>query len=299
MADLLLIIFSFFTSEELFSLNGLFYQVKPWHVLAMYSIVTLTIPWYLGYIFARNKPYYSKIFMKITLWLFIVMVLMILVNLMRLVFQLDAIEEQFKNDINGFMAAFALFLLIIGPMMCISGAVTGQEELEEIINPGKKKTFEKNNVMTVFIILIISIAVMLYIFGVFPKDYGILAVFCGFFGGPLVAIVTYGLFLGLIKLLNNIGIYPYLKMIAQNSFPFFIIAVLVFWSGMAIYFMQRDFGNGYGQLSMGGMLFSVFVSGLIPFRILMMFNAPLRVTNIVIGILSLAYFLFQMMNMIR
>lgn len=294
-ADILLIVFGVFTSNELFSDTGIFYQIESWQTLILYSAVTIIIPWYMGYIYVRNQAFYPKLFMKITLWVFILMMLMILVNLVRMVIEMDDIEDKFMQGPDGFMAVFAMFLLVMGPMCSIGGAARADEELTS--EPGTLKGYDAERTATTgaFTIMLLAIAIMIYIIGLFPADStGFLAVLCGFFGGPLGAILVFGLYMGLLKLLDKIGIYKYLKLITQHSAPFLIVAVLVFWSGVAIHFMQHDFGDGSGKISLGGMLFSVFVSGLIPFRIVMMFNAPLRLINIIIGILSLSYFFVQL-----
>jgi len=295
-ADILLLVFSFFISHELFSERGLFVRLQPWHISAMYSIVTLTVPWYLGYLYVHNKSYYEKGIMKLLLWLFCIMVVMILINLIRLVFKMEGImDPEFMNNPTGFTAVFSMFLLVIGPMMSIGGGMAADDEKDEIKNGPTKFDPSNASVTGVFAILIIAIAAMIYIIGQFGEGAGGWVVIVGFLGGPLVAVIVYGIFLKLIMLLDGLGIYQYLKLFATNSFPFFIIAVLVFWSGVAVHFMMEDFANSAGRLSRGGMLFALCVSGLIPFRIFMMFNAPLRLINIIIGICTVAYFIIQMM----
>jgi hypothetical protein len=60
--------------------------------------------------------------------------------------------------------------------------------------------------------------------------------------------------------------------------------------------MHGDFGNASGKISKGAMLFTVIVSGLVPFRIIMLFNAPLRLSNMIMGGISLSYFFWQMFS---
>ena len=116
---------------------------------------------------------------------------------------------------------------------------------------------------------------------------------------PLSACIVYGLFIGILSLLNKFGLYKYFKFIAINLFPFFIIVVLVFWSGVALHFMQNDFADANGKLSLSGMLFSVCISGLVPYRLVMLFNAPLRLSNIFFGTITLIYFFWQMSGILR
>lgn len=296
LADLLLIVFSFFVSHELFSETGVFESLDPWQISAMYCVVVLTLPWYLGYVYVRNSAHYNKVVMKVFLWIFILMVLMILVYLIRLVVN-GNFEE--SNDLSGpdeFTTGFAMFLLVLGPMMCMGGVASAQQSFAPEGSDAKK--FDPNNMMGTgaLLMIVMAIAFMVYFAGLFPADSNWGAVLA-YIGGPFASVLVFLLFLGFLHLLDKIGIYKYLAIIAQNSFPFFITTVLVFWSGVAIHFMQTDFTNESGELSKGGMLFSIFVSGLVPFRIIMMFNAPLRIVNIGIGILALAYFFFQMVGL--
>ena len=100
--------------------------------------------------------------------------------------------------------------------------------------------------------------------------------------------------MGFLSLLDKIGLYKYLVIIAKTTFPFFIISVLVFWSGVIIHFMKTDFTNTDGNLSAGAIIFSVCVSGLIPYRIIGMLNPPWRLSNIIIGLLSMTWFFYKM-----
>lgn len=298
-ADLLLIVFSFFVSHELFSASGVFQSLQSWQISAMYCIVVLTLPWYLGYIYVRNAAHYAKGVMKIFLWTFILMVLMILIYLIRLVVNGNLEESVDLSGPDEFTAAFSMFLLVLGPMMCMGGAASAKNSFSP--EGSKSGKFDPNNMMATGALFMIvgAIAFMIYFTGLFPPDSGGWVAVVAYLGGPFASVIVFGIFLGFLHLLDRIGIYKYFAIIAQNSFPFFITAVLVFWSGIAIHFMKTDFTNPEGGLSMAGMLFSVCVSGLIPFRIIMMFNAPLRIVNIVIGIFTLTYFLWQMMGLVN
>ncbi len=292
LADILLIAFGSLVSDQLFSNDGLFYQLPTWQIIAMYCIVVLTLPWYLGYLYERNSNFYSKGFMKLALVVFGLIILTVLIHLIRLVLASDWMTENFSG-INAFMAVFAMFLLILGPMMCMAGAASASASLK---TEGETEEFElgSTSLTGAFFIIILAIALMIFIIGLFPEDSGFWVVVLGYIGGPIIAVIVFCLFLGFLNWLNKIGIYKYLAKFAKNTFPFFIISVLVFWTGVAIHFMINDFGDAGGKISTSGMLFSVFASGLVPFRIIMLFNAPIRIGNIIIGILSLGYFMFQM-----
>ena len=291
--DALFVFFSFFISGEFFSDNGIFFKMKPWQITALYCAVTLTLPYYLGYIYTRNSVYFSKRVMKIMLWTFVVMLLMVLVYLMRIILQTSDIAEP-GHDKNGFFGVFGVFLIVLGPMMCMGGAATAHNEFSK--QDGKEIEFkpENANVTGALLILVLAIGFMIFILGMFPGNSSFGVVLLAYIGGPVAAIITCLLLVGFLSLLNKIGIYKYLALIAKNTFPFFIICILVFWSGVAMHFMISDFGNTGGKLSWNAIIFSICVSGLVPFRIISMLNPPWRISNIIIGICTLIYFFWKL-----
>ncbi|MFL5762854.1 MAG: hypothetical protein ACJ77K_02860 [Bacteroidia bacterium] len=297
LADIVLILFSFFAGNQLFSKEGLFFHVQPWQNVAMYSIVTLTVPWYLGYIYVRNSAYYGSNVMRLFRWTFVLMTIMILIHLVRLVFLNDIMGDH-PTGPNGFTAVFAVFLLVLGPMMCMGGALQARNEFSEAGEDHNRfDAYKMGESSGAFIMIVLGVAFMIYFLGVLPQDSGPWVVVVAFLGGPLAAVIVFALFVLLMQLLDKIGAYKYLRLLALYTFPFFIISVLVFWSGVAIYFLHNDFGNAGGKISKGAMLFTVCISGLVPFRVIMLFNAPVRLSNLVMGFASLGYFFFQMIQM--
>lgn len=295
--DILLFVFSVFVSDTFFSPEGLFNSLKQWQTVAMYCVVILTLPYYLGYLYVKSSVFYSKPVMKLFQWLFIIMVAMVLVNLVRLMTKLDLTDFQ-PSDVNGFMGIFSLFMIVLGPMMCIGGASAARSEM---IDPGaeKRDKFNSEKFVTIgaLFMIVMGIGFMIYFMGLLPKEAG-WSVIVAFFAGPIAAVIVYGLFIAFLTLLDKIGVYKYLAFVAKNTFPAFIISVLVFWAGVAIYFMKNDFGGADGKLSAGGVIFSVCLSGLVPFRLVLMFNPPWRIVNIISGIISLTWFLCTLLTLI-
>lgn len=294
LCDILLIIFSFFVSDELFSNSGLFIGLKSWQIIAMYCVVVLTLPWYLGYIYGRNSAFYRPEIIKIFRWVFILMTIMVLVYLVRLLFSTGWEDMENMKGIDEFMGAFAIFLLVLGPMMCLGGAASAYQSFSPDGDESKKFNPDKSANTWALLMLVLAIAFMIYFTGAFQEKAGDWIIIVAYLGGPIAAVLVFAAFILFLTLLEKIGLYRYLAIIAQNTFPLFIISVLVFWSGIAIHFMISDFGDAEGKISTSAMIFSVLASGLVPFRIIMLFNAPIRMTNIIIGILSLGYFMVQM-----
>jgi hypothetical protein len=231
--------------------------------------------------------------MKFFLWLFIIMTLMILIYMMRLMYGMGDVDE-FKNDETGFFAVFATFLLVLGPMMCIGGAATAYSEFSKQKDGVTKFDMERNSTVVALLILVLAIGFMIYFIGLMPQEYSGLAAVIGMFAGPLAAVIVLALIVGFFNLLSMLGIYKYLVLFAKNTFPLFIVSILVFWSGVSLHFMRSDFAGSGGHLSWGAIWFSIIISGLLPFRIITMFNPPWRISHIIIGILSTGYFIFRL-----
>jgi hypothetical protein len=294
-ADILLVVFAFLISDELFSGTGIFLQLENWQVAAMYGVVVLMLPWYLGFVYVRNSAFYGKKTMRVFLWTFILMTLMILVALIRLVISTDWAPTGGAEDEAEFTGAFSVFLLVLGPMMCFGGANAAYQSFSSEGDDAKKFRPDRFATSGALLVIVLAVAFMIYFIG--ESGDSAWAVIGAFIGGPLAAVIVYGLFLGLLSMLDNWGLYRRLSVLAQNLFPFLVTAVLVFWAGVAIHFMRSDFQAPQG-LSTAEMLFSITVSGLVPFRIVMLFNAPLRIVNIVIGLISLAFFMGQMYGLV-
>jgi hypothetical protein len=292
--DGLFILFSFLISGQFFSEGGLFDSLKKWQILAMYCAVAITMPYYLGYIYSRNSAYFSKSALKLQLWIFIIITLVVLINLMRLVFELGDVENV-GNDENGFFAVFAVFMLVLGPMTSIAGSMQAYSEYTDEPEDDTKFNLESDRygALAAFAILILAVAFMIYFIGLFGSKIGGWAAVLSMFGGCFAAVIVLGIFMSVMKFLSKIGVYKYIAITAKKSFPFFIVAILVFWSGVNLHFMHADFANSSGKVPAGAVFWTVISSGLIPFRLVMMFSPPWRLSNILLGLASMIWFFYS------
>jgi hypothetical protein len=290
--DIILIAFSFIVSDQFFAPGGAFDGLKTWQILALYCAVLVMLPYFLGYIYVRNSAYFSKDIMKVQRGVFIIITFMVIVNLIRLVLNIEDFED-LKNDENSFFALFGMFMIVLGPMMCIVGAMQAEAEFTK-----SKEDIEKFNSEDVaekgaMFVLIMAIGFMIYFIGFFSKEDSGWGVIVCMLLGPLAAVIVYGIFLAILTLLSWMGFYKYLVIFSRNLSPFVIITILVFWSGVTLHFMHRDFASADGKVPLVAVLFSVILSGLIPFRLIMMFNPPWRLSNILIGTASLIWFFYS------
>lgn len=290
--DAILITFSFIVSDQFFAPGGMFDGFKTWQILALYCAVLVMLPYFLGYIYVRNSAYFSKPAMRLQQWIFIIITLMVIVNLIRLVLNIEDVEN-LKNDENAFFAVFGMFMIVLGPMMSMVGVFQAEEEFsrgEESIEEFNANHFAGKGAM---FILILAIGFMVYFIGFFDKENSGWGAVLSMFLGPLAAVIVMGIFMAILTFLSKIGIYKYLVVFTKNLSPFMIIIILVFWSGVTMHFMYRDFSNANGQVPKTAVLLSVILSGLVPFRLIMMFSPPWRLSNILIGIAAMTWFFYS------
>lgn len=292
--DLLLLVFAFLFSESFFAPGGLFHRLEQWQVLALFCVVVLTMPYQFGYLYEKFSEYFPKGIMKVILWVFILIVFMTLVNLVRLTLAIEDIENPKHNE-SGFFAVFAMFMLVLGPMTCIAGAVQASSDAKA--ENSNEFNFERFGAIGAFGMIILAIVFMIIFIGMLPEKYSGWAAVVGMFLGPLAAVLVLLIFMLFMKFLSSVGLYKYLAFFAQNMVPFFVISVLVFWSGVTLHFMYNDFSDINGKISFGALLFSILISGLFPFRIITMLAPPLRITHLVIGSVTLIVFLFSMFGL--
>jgi hypothetical protein len=289
LADAAIILYAFFFSGYLFKDVNILTAVKPWQLLGLYTIVVLILPWYLGYLYAHFEAFYSKTFCKIILWIFILIVLATLGYLLAVCMSIPWTEEGKTDKITENFAMFSLFLLVLGPMMALGGVTAGQDDFAK--HSGK---FDPENPSVTSVILIIVCAIGFLVWGMsfqLVKDHIILFILV-YLGCSIPAILLYLAYIKLMVLLDKWGVYESLTSFASYSFPFFIVSVLIFWNGIGMHVILNIVGSN--GISFRGLITSLVITGVIPFRLIMLLTPPLRLINIVIGIAAFVLFIVSL-----
>ena len=290
-ADAGLIVFAIFFSRYCFRDVDILHTLKPWQLMALYAVVVLTMPWYLGYMYAIFDEYYNKYVMRAILCIFIVIVLVVLIYMMRIMFSLNWLSDEGvspKNNITDITGIFSLFLLVLGPMMSIGGVVAGQDDAR---NERKTEPAEASPTMALLIVAM-AIAFLVWWASYPAVQNNVFLFILVFLGACVAAVAVWGIFYAFTYLLRKIGIYSFLSRIASLLFPFFIISILVLWSDIDQHFILRDFGFN-GHMSLKGAIFTLTVAGFIPFRLIMLFQPPLRFINFAIGIAAFLFYMYS------
>jgi len=288
-ADAGLILFSIFFSRYCFRDVDILHSLRPWQFMSIYAIVVLTLPWYLGYIYAFFEEYYGKVMMRIILITFIIIVLVVLIYMIRIMFSLHWMDDDAKPDqMENIMGMFSLFLLVLGPMMCIGGFVAGKDDSE----PAKKASDNDASPTAALMIIVLAIAFLVW-WSSYPavQNHGWLEILI-FFGSSFAAVIVFGIYLAIVTFLKKMGVYAYLSKFAATMFPVFIVCILVLWSDIDQHFIMEDFGNG-GQMSLKYAILTLSIAGFIPFRLIMLFQPPLRFINMAIGIGAFLFYMYS------
>lgn len=289
-ADAGVILFSIFFSRYLFKEADILHALKPWEIMGLYAVVVLTLPWYLGYMYAIYEEYYSKFVMRTIMVVFIIIVLFVLVYMVRIMFSSGQMDDNAPADtITTTTDIFSLFLLVLGPMMSIGGLVAGKDDCDTI---RKKDTDDDASPTAALLILVLAIAFLAWWVSIpAVQNHGWLALLA-YLGCAFPAVIVYGLFLWFKSFLRKMGVYHSLARLAGYLFPFFIIVILILWSDIGQHFIIMDFGNG-GKMSFKYLLLSLSIAGFIPFRAILLFQPPLRLINIAIGIGAFIFYLYS------
>jgi hypothetical protein len=243
LVDIVLILFSFYASHILFSKTGIFFFLSSSQIATLYLILVLTLPWQLGYTYAKNSEYYSKPVMHIFLCVLIFMVLSIMIMVLRLVFPGNGYEGDSLTTIG-----WLTFLFVaIGSLSPFGGAYSYSARADYTRNEEGSLEFDIEiitNPRSAYLVIILTIILLVNFIKLIGPGSGLLFVL-SFLGSPVLAMLGVAIFNYLLVLLDKMGVYRYLVVLARNVFPLFIITVLVFWSGTTMYSFQVCCLSGY------------------------------------------------------
>lgn len=291
-ADLAFILFGIVLSHDYFSYHYFFTEISPKKLLALYLVVVVTICWYMGFVFARYNVYYNTTINKLARWILTIAGLTLLGYLLAII--LPIFDEQAVQDASvEHFGMFAIFMLVLGPLFGLGGYLTARRAIQfEATGKLQEKDFgDGESLYVILIFLFVAVAALVY--GTqtdFVQHSSVQGLWIAlvFIGAVIVGAIAIGILMGIKKLLVKIGLYYRLAFIFETVFPFIIISSLIFWNEM-----QRHYLSG---LSPAGYLGVLFFTGILPFRILLIFNPPLRIFNLIIGTGSFLFFMWSLLQ---
>jgi hypothetical protein len=286
--DCAFIIFGIAFTQDLFGESGIFTSMSPRFLLGMYLVTVISVSWFMGFILSRFVVYYNRAINLTARWIFALAGITLLIYLMAMVFPLIP-EDGSGTKSDETFSMFATFMLVLGPFFGIGGYMTGSRIVKAKKN---NKTIQEQGgademFYGVMIGLLAAVGFLVYMCQtefVQTSSVSFVWITLIMLGSGFVAALVIGLLMMIKRALVSIGLFYKIAFILETSFPFIIISSLIFWNEV-----QKHFLSG---LSPTGMIGILFFSGIIPFRVALIFNPPLRFINLIIGIASLTFYIF-------
>lgn len=261
---------------------------SPTEIILMFLAVICVVPWYMGYLFQYFQSY-SKTFQLIIKWTFGIIILALVIFLV--ISFMPLIEEKKEpTSAENFIMAFGMFFLVLGPMMIIGGYVDGQS-----IDSSRDRTKPYlNPAYTVVMgIVTLSILYLILIVGWFDPHWegnvSFLVILLAFFLGPLAAILTFLPIIIFGKWLAKVDTLRVLPHLVFFALPIITFNVMIWWNDIVLFNLSGLWQNGHP--SVGQIIWSMILAGIIPFRIIMLLKPPFKWTGLFFGLIAIGLYI--------
>ena len=285
--DFAFILFGIILSRGYFS-NYFFTEISPTKLLALYLFVVIAVSWYMGFILGRYTIYYNETLNKMARWILGIAGITLLGYLMAIIITMVDDRNQVVDKSAEHFGMFATFMLVIGPLFGIGGYMTAQRAIKFEATGILEKEDDGEMMYVGLICMLVSVAFLVYVSQlnfVQQSSASFIWFIFIFIGAALAGVVAFLIMKAIKWFLVLIGLYYRLAFIFETAFPFVIISALIFWNEM-----QRHYLSGLSPTTFLGVL---FFTGILPFRMMLVFNPPLRAINLLIGIASFAFYIWS------
>lgn len=293
-ADILILLFALYT---FFSGNGkqTSILINPKDPSEQFLIVISVIPWYLGYLL-HHFEIFPKILRRLLQWTTALITLAMIVFLIIFLFPL--IDQDQNDPYSIFLISFGSFMMVLGPMMMMSGYLDAP-----FIDQNSTTSYSKNWPVVTFTMLLITLAIlfMILIIGYFDPtwqgnaSFGV--VMLGYLGGPLLAILVAVPFILIATYLEKIDRHKIIPSLFRYGIPAICFFYLLKWNDLILSKFIVDFGFGHFKPSYA--FLTLIISGIIPFRILILIKPPFSLLSLIIGITSIGLYYFGIISSFR
>lgn len=305
--DLLLIIFSASVSRYLFNDMDIIHHWPSWQLQALYAITMFIVPWYMGYQYGIISGYYKQAITIILLPILVLTILAMDIYMFRILLSvMGAMDKDKASFITGIVS---IFIMIIGPVMGIAGYSESKKVLNE--NDASKgassytswrddllmiSSIKDLPVAALCIVIMMSVALMTWLGSyVVVKDHFILVLLV-FIGSVVVACGIFLYFNWLRFRLRKTTFFNPVINLCAKFIPLIIVALLAVWVGIELSFIRDDLGQS-GKISAITLLWILLVTGILPYRVIMLFNPPFKWINFFTGLIALTYFIIKMIQL--
>jgi len=275
--DLLLYLLFFIFNSIVQKGKGLAESMSIWLILLVLISIILLIPWYLGVL---CKTYSKKVFSK---WgLRFIYSIGLTLSFILTIYPPYMISLTKKHE--DFFIIYIFIFIIFGLPAIVLGWTSGLSYKDNIDNPKKSSRGLSDFFNIIFLIL-----------GPFAGFIGIFMY--AFEGISITAIILIIIFISFIINTNSqseIANYFKSKNIRYYIFPFILCLSLVF-----IHEIILDINFSLNETNWKNSLIVLFVSGLLPTRMLMLFSPPIKKINFIMGVISIILIIYDYVLIIK
>lgn len=261
--------------------------------IVQFIAVTCLVPWYMGYLLHHfdSYPRSVRLFFQWAFGIIIVaLIAFLMVNLMPL-FN----EDKEPTGIELFLVSFGMFFIVLGPLM-ILGGVSDAQGLDEAHDLSKPIVWP----IVTFTMIILTLAVfyMILIMGFFDPTWSgngsFWMIIVAFLGGPLLSIISVLPFALLGNLIEKYDQYRIVLRIIAFAIPAMTFYSLIWWNNIVLFDMSSTWIEG--KPSPQQVIFSMVLSGIIPFRVIMLFKPPFKWLSLVVGLICIGIYVAGVMH---
>lgn len=268
--------------------------IEDQHItIVQFLAVTCLVPWYMGYLL-HHFDSYSRFVRLFFQWAFAIIIVALIAFLVVNLIPLFN-EDKDPTGIELFLVSFGMFFMVLGPLM-ILGGVSDAQGLDEAHDLSKPIVWP----IVTFTMIILTLAVfyMILIMGFFDPTWSgngsFWMVIVAFLGGPLLSIVTILPFALLGKVIEKYDHYRILLRVIAFIIPAMTFYSLLWWNDIVLFDMSSTWNDG--KPSPQQVIFSMVLSGIIPFRIIMLFKPPFKWLSLAVGLVCIAVYVAGVMH---
>ncbi|MEK6795225.1 MAG: hypothetical protein AABZ39_10635 [Spirochaetota bacterium] len=242
--------------------------------LTAYLLVSFCLPFYMSRMFSRYEAVKSVLVKRIIVGVYVVTAIMTFMSATgTMIF-----DAERTDHVSMFIVCMAGVLLIMGG---ITGFITIPQKNDT------KKSEDKGAVGIVIVGLILTTAFMFYLMIFKPflpasmKYLDGFYVIAAFIAAPLAGVIFMVILLNLKSLLIRVRLYGSLAKFMQFLFPVMIAGSLLLFNNSMLALIGRFLDLGHA--SPLSIVIALIITGVIPFRLALLFAPPVRAANALTG----------------
>lgn len=255
----------------------------------LFLIIISIVPWYMGYLLHYFQGY-PKTIRLIFQWVYALIILALLVFFVINFMSITDIEKN-PNQFQSFLIGFGMFFLVLGPMMLIGG-IADAAKVDSAYD--KNSPYVWPEVTFGLILLTFAIFFMILIIGQFDPEFSgnssFWVVLLAFLGGPLLAVIGAIPFIYIGLWLQRIDVHRILPKIIAILIPLITFTTLIYWNDIVVENMRKIWD--LEEMNAMQLFWTLFISGVLPFRIIMLFKPPFSWLYLFAGVTSMALFFY-------